>query len=62
MRHSYNKKRIFICPILNLQGCKSFPEGSKKFVGSAGVPLEYASNMFTKSLPFTVNPVGVVIN
>lgn len=22
MRHSYNKKRIFICPILNLQGCK----------------------------------------
>ena len=22
MCHSYNKKRIFICPILNLQGCK----------------------------------------
>jgi len=36
MCHSYNKKRIFICPILNLQGCKT-----KQYITESGKIFKY---------------------
>jgi hypothetical protein len=42
MRHSYNKKRIFICPILNLQGCKR----------------EYSENQAHQQSKYHVGPIN----